>query len=831
MATANYGWLKEYDGNTFFPGTKPTGNSEKPVYIGTNGLPAEIDHTIKSDVPENAEFTDTKVTQKAAITTNGEYPIILANSTATTEETNTVNKTNTLKYNPSTKTLTTDTIDINSLKLNQDTHHFTDADGNVIATIDKNNGISAAKFTGPLTGNVSGNATTATNFASEKKITLTGDVSGNDSSTGSDGWTIETKVADNSHKHKLENISDLSTVTNRIATLETKTQNITADASNTYVADTLDVNSLKLNSDVYHFTDADGDIIATINSGGISATQFNGPATKLGTVDKGSTKKPIYLKAGVPTEIGYTIESNVPSGAKFTDTNTTYSLSGALSGNTFINTLKPSSGSNTTATVPAMTAATASAAGKAGLVPAPAAAKNTSFLRGDGTWSKSTDTFEVTGNATIGGTLDVNTIALNKDVYTFHDTSNNAIATIDDTGITATNFKGKVNGYTIAKDLPSTAKLTDTTYSAGNGISLSGTTFSHKDTSSATNLTANGRKYVTGLTFDTYGHVTGYTTGTETVTNTDTGATSVEVIGDGNAVTTASYNSSNRKLTLTKGVDYKPVQSAVNSPSASGSTTAFIDSISQNANGVITATKKNVDFSSYQPKGNYKTTQTAVSDPTASGTSNTFISSISQDANGKITATKATVPVTNLSNCLPITGGTITGTTDSSSTATGALIVKGGVGVAKNLYATAVYGAVWNDYAEYRQPKDIQEIPYGRVVIENGDDTLSLSTDRLQPGGNICSDTFGFAIGETKQATMPIAVSGRVLAYPAEDRNSYCAGDAVCTGPNGTVSKMTREEIREWPDRIIGYVSAIPNYKTWGQSNVSVDGRIWIKVI
>lgn len=37
---------------------------------------------------------------------------------------------------------------------------------------------------------------------------------------------------------------------------------------------------------------------------------------------------------------------------------------------------------------------------------------------------------------------------------------------------------------------------------------------------------------------------------------TDTGATSVEVTGDGNAVTTASYNASTRKLTLTKGTTF-----------------------------------------------------------------------------------------------------------------------------------------------------------------------------------------------------------------------------------------------------------------------------------
>lgn len=38
--------------------------------------------------------------------------------------------------------------------------------------------------------------------------------------------------------------------------------------------------------------------------------------------------------------------------------------------------------------------------------------------------------------------------------------------------------------------------------------------------------------------------------------NTDTGATSVEVTGTGNAVTAASYNATNRKLTLTKGATY-----------------------------------------------------------------------------------------------------------------------------------------------------------------------------------------------------------------------------------------------------------------------------------
>ena len=44
----------------------------------------------------------------------------------------------------------------------------------------------------------------------------------------------------------------------------------------------------------------------------------------------------------------------------------------------------------------------------------------------------------------------------------------------------------------------------------------------------------------------------------------------------------------------------KGMQTPVSSPAASSNATAFIDSISQDAEGRITATKKNVNFSGYQ---------------------------------------------------------------------------------------------------------------------------------------------------------------------------------------------------------------------------------------
>lgn len=137
----------------------------------------------------------------------------------------------------------------------------------------------------------------------------------------------------------------------------------------------------------------------------------------------------------------------------------------------------------------------------------------------------------------------------------------------------------------------------------------------------------------------------------------------------------------------------------------------------------------------------------------------------------------------------------------------------------------ALYGAVWNDYAEFRNCSNGEA---GHCVVENGDDTMSLSTKRLQYGG-IISDTFGFVIGDQKNGK-PIAVAGRVLAYTDKDRNNFKPGDAVCSGPNGSVSKMTRKEIKEYPEKILGIVSSVPTYEFWGPKQIPVDGRIWIKV-
>lgn len=180
-------------------------------------------------------------------------------------------------------------------------------------------------------------------------------------------------------------------------------------------------------------------------------------------------------------------------------------------------------------------------------------------------------------------------------------------------------------------------------------------------------------------------------------------------------------------------------------------------------------------------------------------------------------STQATVTQKN-STKLYITGTTATNTTASSQPLYNN----------SNIYITTsnvLMGAAWNDFAELRKCSGIP----GNCVSEVGDGSLVKTTERLQAGCSIISDTYGMLIGPQEEGYEPIAVAGRVLAYTDEDRSTFLPGSAVCSGENGTISMMTRDEIKEYPDRIVGYVSEIPNYETW-TNNVVVDNRIWIKV-
>ena len=195
------------------------------------------------------------------------------------------------------------------------------------------------------------------------------------------------------------------------------------------------------------------------------------------------------------------------------------------------------------------------------------------------------------------------------------------------------------------------------------------------------------------------------------------------------------------------------------------------------------------------------------------------------------TDTKVTQAYSTTSNSYPLLMTATAGVSSTSSRGATTSILCNKIYANPNtgaLVASTVSGAVWNDYAEYRSQKEVIEPGYCVSSADNGE--VYKTTEKFAACDGIVSDTFGFSIGETDTAKTPLAVAGRVLAYCAGNREDYHSGDTVCAGPEGKVMKMTREEIKEWPDRIIGIVSEIPTYETWGEGNVPVNGRIWIKV-
>ena len=84
----------------------------------------------------------------------------------------------------------------------------------------------------------------------------------------------------------------------------------------------------------------------------------------------------------------------------------------------------------------------------------------------------------------------------------------------------------------------------------GGGALSSNRTISHADTSSQGSVNNSGRTYIQDITLDTYGHITGITSATETVTNTNTNQLTTFVVEDGDGT----------EVTISHGKEWKFVE-------------------------------------------------------------------------------------------------------------------------------------------------------------------------------------------------------------------------------------------------------------------------------
>lgn len=226
------------------------------------------------------------------------------------------------------------------------------------------------------------------------------------------------------------------------------------------------------------------------------------------------------------------------------------------------------------------------------------------------------------------------------------------------------------NGYT-----SNTGTVTSIKLIAGGGISLdtdntaitaSGSrTISHADTSSQESIAASDRTYIKSVTLDTYGHVTGLTTGTETVTNTHN--TAYLYTGASNGSANAATTNDNTYLILKDG------NSVTSRRKISGSGTV---SVTSDANGNISiagtahpTTLKNPNAIKINV---YNGSSTATTTTYDGGTANQSVNVASNNAltgvsastsGGKTTFTLTTAAGATSTFDVNVTGAVVTGAT------------------------------------------------------------------------------------------------------------------------------------------------------------------------
>lgn len=277
------------------------------------------------------------------------------------------------------------------------------------------------------------NAPTATKLQAARTIALSGAVSGSVSSDFGSNVTISTTLA-NFDASKITsgtiNIDRLpKAALERMVVVADDTARFKLTTATAQVGDTVKVTATnkmylvkddsKLNTEAGYepYTASSASSVPWSGVTGKPST-FAPPtaaASTLGGVKVG------YTTSGKNYKLQVDASGNAFVNVPWTDTNTTYGVVGANGSTGLVkngSTVTSASGytacpivsgvpyyKDTNTTYANMKAATASAAGAAGLVPAPAAGKQTSFLRGDGTWVVPTNTTYGLASTTANGLL------------------------------------------------------------------------------------------------------------------------------------------------------------------------------------------------------------------------------------------------------------------------------------------------------------------------------------------------------------------------------------------------------------------------------------------
>lgn len=277
------------------------------------------------------------------------------------------------------------------------------------------------------------NAPTATKLQAARTIALSGAVTGSVSSDFGGNVTISTTLAnfdaskiasgtisiDRLPKAALERLVVVADDTARFALTTATAQSgdtvkVTSTGKMYLIKDESKLNS-EDGYEPYTVSQASSVPWSGVTGKPSTFTPPTSSATVLGGIKVG------YTTSGKNYKVQLDSFGNAYVNVPWTDNNTTYGVVGANGSTGLVkngSTVTSASGytacpivggipyyKDTNTTYANMKAATASAAGAAGLVPAPAAGKQTSFLRGDGTWVVPTNTTYGLASTTANGLL------------------------------------------------------------------------------------------------------------------------------------------------------------------------------------------------------------------------------------------------------------------------------------------------------------------------------------------------------------------------------------------------------------------------------------------
>ena len=491
-------------------------------------------------------------------------------------------------------------------------------------------------LTGDVTGDVTGTASTATALATARTISLTGDVSGSASFDGSANISITATVGDNSHDHdnattsvdgfmsaadktKLDGVeasADVTDATNVAAAGAAMTSNNLSDLANASTARTNLGLAIGTNvqaydaqlADIAGLTPTDGNFIVGNGTNFVSESGSTARASLGLTI---GTDVQAYSSVLANTTASFTTADEtkldgIEASADVTDATNVASAGAVMDGDFTANGLMKRTGAGTYSSITDNssnwnTAYSWGDHSSAGYLTAHPSISAASSINNSGATVIQDVTLDSNGHVTslASKTLSASDVGAASSGHTHTSSSITDLEEYveDQIGaniVAGSNVSVSYNDTTGQTTISATDS--NTTYAAGSGLSLIGTTFSHSDTSTQASVNNSGRTYIQDITLDTYGHITGITSATETVTNTDTNY----------YLSSASFNTGDGVLTLNRSglsavtvdldgrystTDTNTTYSAGNGLSLSGTTFSMSGSFTGNftASGNITA--------------------------------------------------------------------------------------------------------------------------------------------------------------------------------------------------------------------------------------------------